>query len=398
MGTDSHMEPLRPGDRGPAVADVQTALRSLGTPARRRRHRRAPGAQCIDDAARCRPRRRGVRRRDGTRRPSLPAEPRPVRRRPRRRGDLPRPQRGALVAWATGCSATTPSDPPVATTSSTCRTGCTSSATTPVRSTGCSGPETEVGLRTFQRDYGLSSDGTCGPATLRALRQLGRKVTGGRPQLLRQSASFVESGPHLIGRRIVVDPGPRRRGARRTPTGETTEADLVFDLASRIEGRLAAAGATVYLTRGRDQNPTRGRADRLRQRCPRRPLHLPAPGRARLRARPRCGQLLLRHRVRARPPPSGEQFANLVRREVRRAHRHARPRLAPQDLGPAADDPHARRPARLRLPLPPGRPAAAARRAGAQRRRPGRPGRRAAPVPARRGRPADRHVHAPREV
>jgi N-acetylmuramoyl-L-alanine amidase len=120
---------------------------------------------------------------------------------------------------------------------------------------GIFGPETEAGLRTFQRDYGLTADGTCGPATLRALRQLGRKVTGGRPQLLRQSASFVESGPHLIGRRIVVDPGHGGDDPGFTE-GETTEADLVFDIASRIEGRLAAAGATVYLTRGRHQNPT----------------------------------------------------------------------------------------------------------------------------------------------
>ncbi|TFV62239.1 UNVERIFIED_ORG: N-acetylmuramoyl-L-alanine amidase [Bacillus sp. AZ43] len=120
---------------------------------------------------------------------------------------------------------------------------------------GIFGPETEHGLRTFQRDYGLTADGTCGPATMRALRQLGRKVTGGRPQLLRQSASFVASGPHLIGRRIVVDPG---HGGEDTgyAVGETTEADLVFDLASRIEGRLAAAGAMVYLTRGREQNPS----------------------------------------------------------------------------------------------------------------------------------------------
>ncbi len=123
------------------------------------------------------------------------------------------------------------------------------------RADGILGPETETGLRAFQRDYGLTADGTCGPATLRALRQLGRKVTGGRPQLLRQSASFVESGPHLIGRVIVVDPG---HGGAETgfTAGETTEADLVLDVAQRIEGRLAAAGATVYLTRGRGQNPT----------------------------------------------------------------------------------------------------------------------------------------------
>ena len=82
------------------------------------------------------------------------------------------------------------------------------------RADGILGPETEVGLRAFQRDYGLTADGTCGPATLRALRQLGRKVTGGRPQLLRQSASFVESGPHLIGRRHRRRPRARRRRDR----------------------------------------------------------------------------------------------------------------------------------------------------------------------------------------
>ncbi len=120
---------------------------------------------------------------------------------------------------------------------------------------GIFGVDTEAGLRAFQRDYGLTSDGTCGPGTLRALRQLGRKVTGGRPQLLRQSASFVDSGPHLVSRRIVIDPGHGGSDPGHT-SGETTEADLVFDLASRIEGRLAAAGATVYLTRGRHQNPT----------------------------------------------------------------------------------------------------------------------------------------------
>jgi N-acetylmuramoyl-L-alanine amidase len=179
---------------------------------------------------------------------------------------------------------------------------------------GVFGPGTETGLRAFQRDYGLTADGTCGPATLRALRQLGRKVVGGRPQLLRQSASFVESGPHLLARRIVIDPG---HGGPETgfTFGETTEADLVFDIASRIEGRLAAAGATVYLTRGRHQNPpaaertafaNQARADLFLS------LHVDAHSSEHAR-----GVASYYYGTGSGPSSTvGEQFANLVRREV----------------------------------------------------------------------------------
>jgi N-acetylmuramoyl-L-alanine amidase len=179
---------------------------------------------------------------------------------------------------------------------------------------GVFGPETEAGLRAFQRDYGLTADGTCGPATLRALRQLGRKVVGGRPQLLRQSASFVESGPHLIGRRIVIDPGHGGPEAGNT-YGETTEADLVFDIASRIEGRLAAAGATVYLTRGRNQNPTaaertafanQARADLF--------LSLHVDGHHSEHARGVAGYYY--GTGSGASSTVGEQFANLARREI----------------------------------------------------------------------------------
>src|SRR5829696_1857095 len=254
MGTDSRMQILRLGDRGPAVADVQMALRSLGL---------------LPDG-------------DGT------AEPRP----PHAMATLPdvalyaaeydaatelavrhfQQNRGLSVdgrvgeetyralneaRWSLGDRLLRyDPDRPL-------RGDDVISLQERVHELGYDagpvdgifGPETEVGLRTFQRDYGLTADGTCGPATLRALRQLGRKVTGGRPQLLRQSASFVESGPHLIGRVIVVDPGHGGADTGYT-AGETTEADLVLDLAQRIEGRLTAAGATVYLTRGRDQCPT----------------------------------------------------------------------------------------------------------------------------------------------
>jgi N-acetylmuramoyl-L-alanine amidase len=242
MATDSSMQPLGPGDRGPAVADVHAALRALALlPAAGAAEEASLDQTVYDPATELAVRHfqqvRGltVDGRVGEETYRALSEARwslgdrllhhdPVR--PMRGDDVTNLQdRLHELGYDAG-----PVD-------------------------GVFGPETEVGLRAFQRDYGLTSDGTCGPATLRALRQLGRKVIGGRPQLLRQSASFVESGPHLIGRRIVIDPGHGGTDTGNT-VGETTEADLVLDLASRIEGRLAAAGATVYLTRGRDQDPS----------------------------------------------------------------------------------------------------------------------------------------------
>jgi len=50
------------------------------------------------------------------------------------------------------------------------------------RADGVFGRQTEQALRGFQRDYGMTPDGMCGPRTLRHLGYLGRKVTGGRPE------------------------------------------------------------------------------------------------------------------------------------------------------------------------------------------------------------------------
>lgn len=118
----------------------------------------------------------------------------------------------------------------------------------PGRPGGVFDEQTERALRRFQREYGLTVDGLCGPATLRALRQLGRKVTGGRPQFMREQESLREAGPRLRGKRIVIDPG--HGGVDRgVVAAGVAEADLMWDLARRLVGRMTATGMDAMLSR-----------------------------------------------------------------------------------------------------------------------------------------------------
>lgn len=131
----------------------------------------------------------------------------------------------------------------------------------PGRCDGIYGQRTARAVAQFQREVGLDPDGSCGPQTLNALRRLGRKVIGGRPQLLRDMVAFGWSGSALLGKRIVIDPGhggPDDGQVVRDAGLRWTEADLAYDLAARLEGRLAAAGMRVFLTRGPASGPASG--------------------------------------------------------------------------------------------------------------------------------------------
>ncbi len=120
---------------------------------------------------------------------------------------------------------------------------------------GVFGPRTEAALKSLQREYGMHADGACGPATLRALRQLGRLVVGGRPHQLRESEQLHRSGSSLVGKVLVIDPG--HGGADRGATGQgLEEAALVERLTAGFEGRLVASGVRTLVTRGPDTCPT----------------------------------------------------------------------------------------------------------------------------------------------
>ncbi|MFB6391566.1 N-acetylmuramoyl-L-alanine amidase [Polymorphospora lycopeni] len=121
------------------------------------------------------------------------------------------------------------------------------------RADGVYGARTARAVAQFQREVGVTSDGACGPHTMNALRRLGRKVIGGRPQWLRESDAFQQSGPDLVGKMIIIDPGhggPDPGFVVPDGTLRWSEAELAYDLAARLEGRLAAAGMRVHLTRG----------------------------------------------------------------------------------------------------------------------------------------------------
>ena len=110
---------------------------------------------------------------------------------------------------------------------------------------GIFGPLTELAVKEFQKSVGTTVDGKCGPATIIALLRLTKTISGGAPLQLRESAEHKNRGPALANKVIVLDPGSAEG-----------EAQICFDIAQRIEGRLLALGASVFLVRGASNNPS----------------------------------------------------------------------------------------------------------------------------------------------
>jgi N-acetylmuramoyl-L-alanine amidase len=117
------------------------------------------------------------------------------------------------------------------------------------------GPDTERAVRAFQRAYGLPGDGSVGPETLRAFQDLRRSVSGGSANVLREQERVRRSGHSLSGRTVVLDPGHGGTNPGVRAHG-LSEAEVVMDLARRIEGRLTAIGVSVVYSRTEHTDPT----------------------------------------------------------------------------------------------------------------------------------------------
>ncbi|MCG7634893.1 MULTISPECIES: N-acetylmuramoyl-L-alanine amidase [Gordonia] len=131
---------------------------------------------------------------------------------------------------------------------------------------GVFGLTTHNAVCLYQSEYGLASDGICGPATLRSLERLGTRVTGGSPYAIREEEHVRRSGPQLSGKRILIDPGTGGLHALSTGDVAHRESELLWDLSARLEGRMAAAGMQTFLShdgRGRPGDDERARVANL---------------------------------------------------------------------------------------------------------------------------------------
>ncbi len=105
------------------------------------------------------------------------------------------------------------------------------------RPDGRFGRHTDMALREFQKGVGVTADGTCGPDTFRAFDRLVRTVSGGNATGLREHVTLTELRTGIADKVVVLD------------AGDLTDPDLCHAVAARLEGRLAALGTQVLLTR-----------------------------------------------------------------------------------------------------------------------------------------------------
>ena len=115
---------------------------------------------------------------------------------------------------------------------------------------GVFGRQTDRCVRDFQANVGLRVDGICGPEVFRAITRLDRTITGGSQEHLRELASWDSFGRTrtLETATIVLEPVSK---PGTLINQDISISEVCWDIANRLEGRLAAHGTLVLLTRAK---------------------------------------------------------------------------------------------------------------------------------------------------
>jgi N-acetylmuramoyl-L-alanine amidase len=112
---------------------------------------------------------------------------------------------------------------------------------------GIFGRGTDGVVRDFQRNVGLEVDGIAGPQFFKALQRLARTIAGGSQEHLREISTLDHFGKSrtVDSCSILIDPSDLDLPVVGI---DLTQADICWDVASRLEGRLAAMGTLVTFT------------------------------------------------------------------------------------------------------------------------------------------------------
>ncbi len=113
---------------------------------------------------------------------------------------------------------------------------------------GIFGKNTENALKEFQQSTGIPIDGICGPEVFKAIERLNRVVVGGTPEHFREEIHHLPRRTGVSDKVVVIDPG--HGGDDPGLSGHSlTESFISSDISKKVEGKLAALGTTVLLTR-----------------------------------------------------------------------------------------------------------------------------------------------------
>ncbi len=112
-------------------------------------------------------------------------------------------------------------------------------------------------VREFQLNAGLDVDGIAGPSTVDHLMRLHRKHQEASVWALRERQALRRPQRHTVaGARIMLDPAHSVDDPGAQAPDGTPEHEVTWRIATAVEGRLAALGAHVVLSRGPATSPT----------------------------------------------------------------------------------------------------------------------------------------------